>query len=104
MSKPSYPDVVRFVAKLFSEHGYTSNQNHKKLAFDSEADFDENLEAIKNIRLKGQDLQCDDLDVIEVVMELEDEYEVDIPDEWLGRHQDNPTLGEFAALIIELTH
>lgn len=102
MSKPSYPEVVRFVAKLFSEHGYMSPQTRSNFAFDSEADFDKNLEDIKYIRMKGQDLQCDDLDVIEVVMEIEDEYNIEIPDEWLGRHQDNPTLGELVDVTLAL--
>lgn len=104
MSKHSYPEIVRYIAGLFADHGFgPSEETKNKFSFDSEEDFDKNLEAVKDIRMQGDELLCDELDVIEVIMDIEEEYDIEIPDEWIGRHQDNPTLGELADLVLALT-
>lgn len=102
-----YPEVIRYIASLFSDHAYCSGSENpvdldRFYGEDEEAAFTVAMEAAKEQRLKGGTLNGDDLDVIEVVMEIEGEYNVEIPDEWLGRHGDNPSVGEFADLVFSL--
>ena len=35
-------------------------------------------------------------------MDLEEEYDVEINDNWVGNHKDDPTLGDLAEYVVRL--
>jgi acyl carrier protein len=59
------------------------------------------LDKLAGLRTK-KDLGGDELDAIEIVMDLEEEFDVEIDDGWLGSKGDDPTMGELAELVVAL--
>lgn len=50
----------------------------------------------------GRDLGADSLDVVEIVMALEDEFKVEIPDDVIDGRYDDLTVGEFYDAVFPL--
>lgn len=104
MSKINYTEAMRFlidyaVKNLDPEHAL----NGRTFTDEDYADRFENVcneFADKKIM---KDLQGDDLDVIELVMDVESEYDIEIDDGWLGSTGDDPSLGQLAEQVVLLT-
>lgn len=103
MPKHNYVDVAREVVRIITEYVQFGDDFEKQKipAYDSERDFEANIDGFKDKAIK-RDMMGDDLSVIEVVMGIEEEFEVDISDEWLGRHGDDPTIDDFVNVVLEL--
>ncbi|EGJ6623256.1 hypothetical protein INC21_003210 [Salmonella enterica] len=100
-NKPTYVDVMRVLAQYACDNLNMEtwrNGDHKE-KFDN---IDDNIDALAPLRAKS-DLGGDDLDMIELIMEVEEQYDVEISDEWVGKHGDDPTLGALAELVVALS-
>lgn len=103
-SKPTYVDVMRFLANYASNNlsmelwrGEKENKVLADVAAQNEAAFDQ----LATMRTK-EHLGGDELDVIEIIMDVEEEYQVELSDEWCGLHKDDPTMGEIAQAVVSL--
>ncbi|CBW37990.1 acyl carrier protein [Salmonella phage Vi01] len=99
-NKPTYVDVMRDLAQYACDNLNMEtwrNGDHKE-KFDN---IDDNIDALAPLRAKS-DLGGDDLDMIELIMEVEEQYDVEISDDWVGKRGDDPTLGELAELVVAL--
>lgn len=103
MKKPDYSDVISFIGKYVGDNmniNYNPLTKQKReLLSQVEQDVDGAIEQMGKLRLK-KDLGGDDLDMIELVMEIEEEFEVQIDDGWLGGKGDDPTLDELAQFVV----
>ena len=104
-SKPTYVEVMRHLAQYATDNlnldaVEVKYPNVKKM-IDGEVATDDALDKFAGLRTK-KDLGGDELDAIEIVMELEEEFQVEIDDGWLGSKGDDPTMGELAELVVAL--
>lgn len=102
--KPSYVDVMRFLAQYATANlnmDIWRDEDKSKLLADVTAQNEDALDKLAAQRTK-KDLGGDELDIIEVVMELEEEFQVQIDDGWLGERGDDPTMGELSELVVAL--
>lgn len=103
--KPTYVEVMRHLAKYATDNlnldaDEVEYPNVKKM-IDGEVATDDALDKLAGLRTK-KDLGGDELDVIELVMDVEEEFKVDIDDGWMGSKGDDPTMGELAELVVAL--
>lgn len=106
MSNPvSYVEVMRYLAEYASNNLNLQEwmeEDKRKILTDITTQNEDAFDKMAPLRTK-KDLGGDELDAIEIVLELEDEFDVQISDEWVGSHEDDPTMGELAELIVALT-
>lgn len=101
----SYIDVMRFLVQYASDNlnmELWREKQHSKTIQSAVDKIEEQLEALAPLRVK-EHLGGDELDAIEIVMVLEEEFDVEISDYWMGTHKDDPTLGEFAEHVVHLS-
>lgn len=104
----SYVDVMRFLVQYAGDNLnmelWREKQHSKTIqtAVDNINQIEDQLEALAPLRVK-EHLGGDELDAIEIVMDLEEEFDVSISDHWVGTHQDDPTLGELAEHVVHLS-
>ena len=103
-SKPTYVEVMRYLAQYATDNlnlDLWSDDDKRKLLDDVASQNEDALDKLAGLRTK-KDLGGDELDAIEIVMELEEEFQVEIDDGWLGSKGDDPTMGELAELAVAL--
>lgn len=103
-SKPTYVEVMLFLAKYATDNlnmDLWREEDKRKLLDDVTAANEDAMDKLAGLRTK-KDLGGDELDGIEIVMELEEEFVVQIEDGWLGEKGDDPTMGELAELVVAL--
>ncbi len=101
----SYIDVMRFLVQYASDNlnmELWREKQHSKTIQSAVDKIEEQLEALAPLRVK-EHLGGDELDAIEIVMDLEEEFDVEITDHWIGSHKDDPTLGELAEHVVHLS-
>lgn len=101
----SYIDVMRILAQYASDNlnmELWREKHHSKTIQSAVDKIEDQLEALAPLRVK-EHLGGDELDAIEIVMELEEEFDVEITDHWIGSHKDDPTLGELAEHVVYLS-
>lgn len=101
----SYIDVMRFLVQYASDNLNMElwREKHHSVTIQSAIDkIEDQLDALAPLRVK-EHLGGDELDAIEIVMELEEEFDVEITDHWIGSHKDDPTLGELAEHVVHLS-
>lgn len=102
--KPTYDSVMLHIANYISSdlnicyHRGTSDDKLLKLMSDVEAEAEGAMDELGKLHLK-QDLDGDDLDVIELIMELEEYYNIEIDDGWVGSHGDDPSIDALARYV-----
>lgn len=102
--KPTYVEVMRYLAQYATDNlnlDLWSDDDKRKLLDDVASQNEDALDKLAGLRTK-KDLGGDELDAIEIVMELEEEFQVEIDDGWLGSKGDDPTMGELAELVVAL--
>lgn len=100
-TKPTYTDVLDF---LISSDNFLADDAGRIQAMkemDDDVKRDDQYDAVAALRIK-KDCVGDELDFIETIMSLESEYNIEIEDDWLAGHGDDPTLGELAKLVVDL--
>ena len=100
----SYIDVMRFLVQYASDNLNMELWREKKHSVTIQSaieKIEDQLESLAPLRVK-EHLGGDELDAIEIIMELEEEYDVEITDHWIGSHKDDPTLGELAEHVVHL--
>lgn len=100
----SYIDVMRFLVQYASDNlnmELWREKKHSKTIQSAIDKIEDQLDTLAPLRVK-EHLGGDELDAIEIIMELEEEYDVEITDHWIGSHQDDPTLGELAEHVVHL--
>lgn len=100
----SYIDVMRFLVQYASDNLNMELWREKKHSVTIQSAIDkieDQLDTLAPLRVK-EHLGGDELDAIEIIMELEEEYDVEITDHWIGSHKDDPTLGELAEHVVHL--
>ncbi|QBQ79030.1 acyl carrier protein [Escherichia phage vB_EcoM_KWBSE43-6] len=100
----SYIDVMRFLVQYASDNLNMELWREKKHSVTIQSAIDkieDQLESLAPLRVK-EHLGGDELDAIEIIMDLEEEYDVEITDYWVGSHKDDPTLGELAEHVVHL--
>lgn len=103
-SKPTYVEVMRHLAQYATDNlnmEIWREEEQNKLLDDVAAQNEDALDKLAGLRTK-KDLGGDELDAIEIVMDLEEEFQVEIEDGWLGSKGDDPTMGELAELVVAL--
>lgn len=103
-SKPTYVEVMRHLAQYATDNlnlDLWRDDDKRKLLDDVAAQNEDALDKLAGLRTK-KDLGGDELDAIEIVMDLEEEFQVEIDDGWLGSKGDDPTMGELAELVVAL--
>lgn len=101
----SYIDVMRVLVQYASDNLNMELWREKQHSTTIQSAIDkieDQLEALAPLRVK-EHLGGDELDAIEIVMDLEEEFDVRISDHWVGTHQDDPTLGELAEHVVHLS-
>ncbi len=101
----SYIDVMRFLVQYASDNLNMELWREKKHSVTIQSAIDkieDQLDTLAPLRVK-EHLGGDELDAIEIIMELEEEYDVEITDHWIGSHKDDPTLGELAEHVVHLS-
>lgn len=101
----SYIDVMRFLVQYASDNLNMELWREKQHSVTIQSAIDkieDQLESLAPLRVK-EHLGGDELDAIEIVMELEEEFDVEITDHWIGSHKDDPTLGELAEHVVHLS-
>ncbi len=100
----SYIDVMRFLVQYASDNLNMELWREKKHSVTIQSaieKIEDQLDTLAPLRVK-EHLGGDELDAIEIIMELEEEYDVEITDHWIGSHKDDPTLGELAEHVVHL--
>lgn len=100
----SYIDVMRFLVQYASDNLNMELWREKKHSVTIQSAIDkieDQLDTLAPLRVK-EHLGGDELDAIEIIMDLEEEYDVEITDHWIGSHKDDPTLGELAEHVVHL--
>lgn len=100
----SYIDVMRFLVQYASDNLNMELWREKKHSVTIQSaieKIEDQLDTLAPLRVK-EHLGGDELDAIEIVMDLEEEYDVEITDHWIGSHKDDPTLGELAEHVVHL--
>lgn len=105
----SYIDVMRFLVQYAGDNlnmelwceKYHSETIQR--AVDNIDKLEDQLESLAPLRVK-EHLGGDELDAIEIIMDLEEEYDVEISDGWVGNHKDDPTLGDLAEYVVRLVN
>ncbi|ECB2088342.1 hypothetical protein EVH07_12580 [Salmonella enterica subsp. enterica serovar Newport] len=103
-SKPTYVEVMRHLAQYATNNlnmEIWREEEQSKLLDDVLAANEDAMDKLASLRTK-KDLGGDELDAIEIVMDLEEEFQVEIDDGWLGSKGDDPTMGELAELVVAL--
>lgn len=103
-SKPTYVEVMRYLAQYATDNlnlDLWRDDDKRKLLDDVASQNEDALDKLAGLRTK-KDLGGDELDAIEIVMDLEEEFQVEIDDGWLGSKGDDPTMGELAELVVAL--
>ncbi|AKJ73730.1 hypothetical protein [Salmonella phage SS9] len=104
-NKPTYVEVMRHLAQYATDNLNLEVSDEDKSSIkgivDAEVIMNDALDKLAGLRTK-KDLGGDDLDAIEIVMELEEEFNVEISDGWLGGKGDDPTMGELAEYVVAL--
>ncbi|AFU64396.1 hypothetical protein [Salmonella phage SKML-39] len=104
-SKPTYVEVMRHLAQYATDNLNLEVSDEDKSSIkgivDTEVVINDALDKLAGLRTK-KDLGGDELDVIELVMDVEEEFNVEIDDGWLGSKGDDPTMGELAELVVAL--
>lgn len=104
-SKPTYVEVMRHLAQYATDNLNLEVSDEDKSSIkgivDAEVVMNDALDKLAALRTK-KDLGGDELDTIEIVMDLEEEFNVEIDDGWLGSKGDDPTMGELAELVVAL--
>lgn len=101
----SYIDVMRFLVQYASDNLNMELWREKKHSVTIQSaieKIEDQLDTLAPLRVK-EHLGGDELDAIEIIMELEEEYDVEITDHWIGSHKDDPTLGELAEHVVHLS-
>lgn len=101
----SYIDVMRFLVQYASDNLNMElwREKHHSATVQSAIDkIEDQLDTLAPLRVK-EHLGGDELDAIEIVMDLEEEFNVEITDHWIGSHKDDPTLGELAEHVVHLS-
>lgn len=102
-SKPTYVEVMRYLAQYATDNlnleVSDDDKSSIKAIVDAEVVVNDALDKLAALRTK-KDLGGDELDAIELVMELEEEFKVEIDDCWLGGKDDDPTMGELAEYVV----
>lgn len=102
--KVTYVEVMRHLAQYATNNlnmELWREEEESKLLDDVLAANEDAMDKLAGLRTK-KDLGGDELDVIEIVMDLEEEFEVEIDDGWLGSKGDDPTMGELAEFVVAL--
>lgn len=102
--KPTYVEVMRHLAQYAADNlnmDLWRDDDKRKLLDDVSSQNEDALDKLAGLRTK-KDLGGDELDAIEIVMDLEEEFQVEIDDGWLGSKGDDPTMGELAELVVAL--
>lgn len=100
----SYIDVMRFLVQYASDNLNMELWREKKHSVTIQSaieKIEDQLDTLAPLRVK-EHLGGDELDAIEIVMDLEEEFDVEITDYWVGSHKDDPTLGELAEHVVHL--
>ncbi|BAN78490.1 acyl carrier protein [Klebsiella phage 0507-KN2-1] len=100
----SYIDVMRFLVQYASDNLNMELWREKKHSVTIQSaieKIEDQLDTLAPLRVK-EHLGGDELDAIEIIMDLEEEYDVEITDHWIGSHKDDPTLGELAEHVVHL--
>lgn len=103
-SKPTYVEVMCHLAQYATDNlnlDLWRDDDKRKLLDDVASQNEDALDKLAGLRTK-KDLGGDELDAIEIVMDLEEEFQVEIDDGWLGSKGDDPTMGELAELVVAL--
>lgn len=103
----NYVDVIKYLAQKASDNldlslHFSAEEEVNSIRRDLENNVEDSIEKFAGLRCKS-DLGGDELDVIELVMDLEEEFDVEISDYWMGTHQDDPTMGELAEHVVHLS-
>lgn len=104
MGKPTYIDVMNVLAQYASDNLNMEawrEERENKVVKDAAASNDDAIEKLAGMRCK-KDLGGDELDAIELIMHLEEEFDIQIDDGWVGGKGDDPTMGEFAEYVSSL--
>lgn len=104
MGKPTYIDVMNVLAQYASDNlnmALWQSDKVVKVLHDVQASNDDAIEKLAGMRCK-KDLGGDELDAIELIMHLEEEFDIQIDDGWVGGKGDDPTMGEFAEYVSNL--
>lgn len=104
MGKPTYIDVMNVLAQYASDNLNMEawrEERENKVVKDAVASNDDAIEKLAGMRCK-KDLGGDELDAIELIMHLEEEFDIQIDDGWVGGKGDDPTMGEFAEYVSSL--
>lgn len=105
MGKPTYIEVMNLLAKYASDNlnmALWQSEKAVKVLHDVQTSNDDAIEKLAGMRCKKH-LGGDDLDAIELIMELEEEYNIEIDDGWVGSKGDDPTMGELAEYVVNAT-
>lgn len=104
-SKPTYVEVMRHLAQYATDNLDLEVSDEDKSSIkgivDAEVVMNDALDKLAGMRTK-KDLGGDELDAIEIVMDLEEAFQVEIDDGWIGSKGDDPTMGELAELVVAL--
>ena len=101
----SYIDVMRFLVQYASDNLNMELWREKKHSVTIQSaieKIEDQLDTLAPLRVK-EHLGGDELDAIEIIMDLEEEFDVEISDYWMGTHKDDPTLGELAEHVVHLS-
>ena len=102
MSKQSYPDVLKWLVNYAVNDlnaGFWAPEESTKTLIKTHQDHDDQLDELAKLR-PVKDFGCDELDHIELIMSIEDEYEVELSDDWWN---DDPSLGQLAEMVVKLS-